>query len=173
MNYLEKITSWFILVVFVVYSCGIGFFVHQCYHCKKADWWAFSKQDCCSDEEKSDCTSVLAEPQEKSMDACCSGETCCPAKKITKKVKKITSHHQKCCKIEYKFYKIKSAYLSVAFDKSIFKQFSICFLFAPVVEQEMEIANIFSYLENHFPRSDTSAGEKKFLYFIHSLVVYG
>lgn len=115
MNTFRKCLSVFLAVLFLAYSGGIGFSLHNCEHCHKVEVYVFQHPDCCPASEAEHHHGELASNTQ---------STCCLHEGEHSSSENIspdaaTAHCHECCMSEYQFYKINSKYVFSQYDKII------------------------------------------------------
>ncbi len=111
----RKCLSIFLAVLFLAYSGGIGFSLHNCEHCHKVRVYIFAHPDCCSASETEHHHEELASNTQ---------STCCSHEEEEYSYKDIspdaaTAHCHECCMSEYQFYKINSQYIFSQYNKIV------------------------------------------------------
>ena len=167
MDIMKRVLAVFLLVLFVAYSGGVGFSVHNCEHCFQKKIYLFQHPDCCSaaaEEHRHQ-----ADNCEKSSDFCCSHqeERASESEKETNR-----PHCQPCCFSEYQFYKIQGSYFASKYEKLVniadFVIFTeiIPFDFARVIFEKISFP-----IKNPDPPPLLPGGER-FIVFSHQLLFY-
>jgi hypothetical protein len=168
MKSLNKIIGVFLLTLFVAYSGGVGFSVHNCQHCRQKKIYLFQHPDCCSaateehHHEEDDCG--------KSSDICCHHHQ----KDASKEGKNTDSPHCKpCCFSEFQFYKITGSYFAPKYEK-LAEVAAIC-LFINELSFHLEQQNISEkiyFSENNPNPPPLLPGGERFFAFSHQLLFY-
>lgn len=170
MDLLKRMLAIFVLMLFVAYSGGIGFSVHNCEHCRQKKVYLFQHPDCCS---------TATEEHHHQADDCenCSPHdaACCNhAEKNAAECEKNTPtmHCQPCCFSEYQFFKINENYFAPEQESWIvITDFN---LFTEILsfhwEQQFVEKIHFSQSNPHPP--PLLPGGERFIVFTHQLLFY-
>jgi hypothetical protein len=171
MDKLKRFLAVFMLALFVAYSGGVGFSIHDCEHCHQKKIYLFQHPDCCwaATEEHHN--------QEDNCENTCSDKhTNCHhhEHKILKNGKNgNTPHNHPCCITKYQFYKIQGNYFASRYEKVI-TDLNSHFLIEvlPFHWTQFFLNKInFSYTNNPNPPPLLAGGER-FLIFTHQLLFY-
>jgi len=163
MDILKRTSAVFLLVLFVAYSGGVGFSIHNCEHCDQKKVYLFQHPDCCY---------AATEEHHHQADNC---EKKChhQEEKISEKGKTVNAPHcQPCCFSEYQFYKIQGSYFASKYEKLVniadFAVFTeiIPFDFARVIFEKIGFP-----FKNPDPPPLLPGGER-FIVFSHQLLFY-
>ena len=117
MDKLRRFLAVFMLALFVAYSGGVGFSIHDCEHCHQKKIYLIQHPDCCwaATEEHHN--------QEDNCGNTCSGKhpNCHHHEhKILKNGKNSNApHNRPCCITKYLFYKIQGNYFASKYEKRI------------------------------------------------------
>lgn len=170
MELLKRILSVFLLVLFMAYSGGVGFFIHNCEHCHQKKIYLLTHPDCCSaateehhhqaDSHKKDSShkGVCRSHQEEKMAKC--------------KKNASTPHCQPCCFSEFRFFKIYGSYFAPKYEKwidianfLIFKK-TLPFDLQPCISEKI------GFSKNKPEPPPLLPGGKCFIIFSHQLLFY-
>jgi hypothetical protein len=114
MKLFRKCISVFLAALFLAYSGGIGFSLHDCEHCHQVKVYVFEHPDCCPASEAEHHHEKSAKETQHS---CCSHEENHFPENVSPDA--TTAHCHECCVSEYQFYKINSQYVSSQDNKIV------------------------------------------------------
>jgi len=167
MNYLKHILTVFLLTLFVTYSSGIGFFVHNCEHCRQKKVYLFQHPDCCS--------AAKAEHHHQADD--CENRSnhdadCChhQADKTLKNAD--APHCQPCCFTEFQFFKIYENYLAQKQEQLINSTDFLLFAEVLSFHSEQHIIKKIHFPKNNLNPPPLLPGGERFIVFSHQLLFY-
>jgi hypothetical protein len=163
MDIFKRVLAVFLLVLFVAYSGGVGFSIHNCGHCQQKRIYLFQHPDCCS---------AAAEEHHHQADNC--GKSCKHQNKKTSGSRKDANapHCQPCCFSNYQFYKIQGSYFAPKYEKLVNSADFLVFTermpldFTQVIFEKMDFP-----ISNPDPPPLLPGGER-FLVFSHQLLFY-
>ena len=167
MEIMKRVFAVFLLVVFVAYSGGIGFSVHNCEHCKQKKVYFFQHPDCC------EAARAEHHHQADNCENTCHHDADCCHHQTEKTVKNVNMPHcQPCCVTKFQFYKIQGNYFAPKYEKlvkvadfTLFTEIlSVCFE-RPVLEK-------INLSENKPNPPPLLPGGERFIVFTHQLLFY-
>lgn len=115
MKLFRKCISVFLAVLFLAYSGGIGFSLHNCEHCHQVEVYVFQHPDCCPASEAEHHHGKQIQQAE--HNTCCAHAEEHSSEKISPDA--TTAHCEQCCVSDFQFYKISSQYVFSQYDKII------------------------------------------------------
>ena len=166
----RKCVSIFLVVLFLAYSGGIGFSIHNCEHCHEIRIYVFNHPDCCPASAAEHHHGELATNVQ--LEKCCSHEDCHPSKEVSPEA--ITAHCHQCCISEHQFYKINSKYIASQYNKIIPSIENFPAVLVDFMQQQRQI---FALTETTSPDPPKHIpplipGGEQFLIFSHQLLFY-
>jgi len=166
----RKCISVFLAVLFLAYSGGIGFSIHNCEHCHEMRMYVFNHPDCCPASAAEHHHGELATNVQ--LEKCCSHEDCHPSKEVSPEA--ITAHCHQCCLSEYQFYKIHSKYVASQHDKVIQLIEDCSFVLFDWLLQYSQLVPIAEVEPTISPQKNPPLlpGGEQFLIFSHQLLFY-
>jgi len=167
MELTKKVFTVFVLVLFVAYSGGVGFSVHNCEHCQQQKVYFFHHPDCCS---------AAAEEHHNQADNCeHKQDICCnhPEKETSKNGKNTdTPHCHPCCVTEYQFYKIQGNYIAPHCEKLVTISNFLLFSELLPLQWQPNLTEKINFSDNNPYPPPLQAGGERFIVFIQKLLFY-
>ena len=164
MDSLKKVLAIFMLAVFVAYSGGVGFSVHNCEHCHKKKVYLFQHPDCCS--------AAKAEHHHHAEDCendCCASDAVCCGHQTVKKTN--APHCQPCCFSDFQYYKIQGKYF-VPQCETLADVVVFCLFTEALSFKGQCIPPKINFSENWTNPPPLLQGGERFLIFSHQLLFY-
>jgi len=173
MRVFRKFVSVFLAVLFLVYSGGVGFSLHNCEHCHAVKMYVFQHPDCCPAAE--------AEHHHKKVEDCDYEHCCshqeekqCPNDARKTSPEAYTAHCEQCCVSEFVYFKIKSDYIPSRCDKFQLDEHFTNLLSFNLLWEERKFP-LFEAIDNKNSIKEKPpllAGGERFLIFSHQLLFY-
>ena len=170
MEFLKRILAVFLLALYVAYSGGIGFSVHNCEHCHQKRAYFFQHPDCCA--------SARAEHHHqaaKCENGCHHDAVCChhSAKKtVDGKENAIVSHCQPCCVSEFQFFKVYEDYFVPKQEQLMNITDFLLFTETASFSWEQCIVEEINFSDNNPNPPPLLPGGERFIVFTHQLLFY-
>ena len=174
MKTFRKCISVFLLVVFLAYSGGVGFSLHNCEHCRAVKIYLFQHPDCCAAAEvEHQHHEKLAKNDEKH---CCSHqeEEQCPNNTQTSTPEAFTAHCEQCCVSEFMYFKIKSDYVQPQCEKFQLDDFFTTIFSVDLWLKKLELPHFEELNIENLPESPPPLlpGGERFIVYSHQLLFY-
>ena len=166
----RKCISVILLVVFLAYSGGVGFSLHNCDHCHAVKMYVFQHPDCCP--------AAKEEHHHGETKHCCSHHhndaEHCPNDTQKPSPEASTAHCKQCCASNFVYFKIKSDYIPSAYDKLLSDNYLTDILSVDLLWEQEQLPPL-EAMENKISLKETPpllAGGERFLIFSHQLLFY-
>ncbi len=161
------------LVLFLAYSGGVGFSIHNCEHCHEIKIYLFQHPDCCPASETEHHSGKSTE-YNYGQASCCHQKQCLNDD-LEISPEAYTAHCQQCCVSDYMYFKIQSNYMQsqhaklFQIDDYANNMFSIDLLW-----EEGKLP-LFGVIDNRTPLKEIPPllpGGERFIIYSHQLLFY-
>lgn len=160
-------------MLFLAYSGGVGFSLHNCEHCHKVKVYVFEHPDCCPASEKEHHHEKSAKNNHKH---CCSHQEKgqCPNDTQKSSPEAYTAHCEQCCVSQFLYFKIKSDYVQPQYEKFHSEDYFTNILSFDLLWEEWKLP-LFEAIDNQNSPEETPPllpGGEQFIIYSHQLLFY-